>query len=238
MKVLVLGASGATGKLVVAQLLERNLMAKIVVRESAVLPDSFKDNPLLEIVTGNVDTFSSAAYQELIADCDAVVCCLGHNISFKGLFGKPRKLVTHAVQRVTAKMQTADTPKKFILMSTTAYTHKQSGEKNSFGEALIFGLLKLLLPPHRDNMLSGDLLAKRWSEGGNFTWVAVRPDSLFDAAAPTAYTVSAHKTRSPMFNPGKTSRATVALFMCELLVDADLWATWERAFPVLYNTEE
>ncbi len=38
MKVLVLGASGATGKLVVMQLIKRKITTRILIRKSAVLP--------------------------------------------------------------------------------------------------------------------------------------------------------------------------------------------------------
>jgi len=35
-----------------------------------------------------------------VAGCDAVASCLGHNLTFKRLFGKPRRLVTDAVRRL------------------------------------------------------------------------------------------------------------------------------------------
>jgi uncharacterized protein YbjT (DUF2867 family) len=93
MKTLVLGASGATGKLVVQQLVKRKIQARIVVRKSAILPSQILDDKNIEIIKGSIDDFDIAKIKELVKDCDSVICCLGHNISFKGIYGSPRKLV-------------------------------------------------------------------------------------------------------------------------------------------------
>ena len=47
MKVLVLGASGATGKLVVMQLIKRQINIRVVVREGAILSAEILDNLLV-----------------------------------------------------------------------------------------------------------------------------------------------------------------------------------------------
>jgi hypothetical protein len=65
-------------------------------------------------------------------------------------------------------------------MSTTAYTNKKDGKSNTFGEKLVFFLLKYFLPPHKDNMLAADRLVYHLGSQSNSDWVAVRPDSLFD----------------------------------------------------------
>ena len=44
MKVLILGASGATGKLVVQQLVKRKIQVRIVVRESAIIPSNISED--------------------------------------------------------------------------------------------------------------------------------------------------------------------------------------------------
>jgi len=235
MKAVVVGASGATGKLVVSQLLERTISTRIVVRTNAVLPQTLSNHPLVEIVTGDIDTFSQATIQELLKDCDAVICCLGHRTTLKGIFGKPHRLVIHAVQKITAAMEMTAKSQKFILMSTTAYTNTSQGEKNSFGESVVFSLLKVLLPPHRDNMLAVDDLVHRIGESKAFSWVAVRPDTLIDEEMPSAYEVVVHTKRSPVFDAGKTSRINVACFMAELLQDRALWEQWKYQTPVIYN---
>jgi len=57
MKVLVLGASGATGRLVVQQLLSRNTGVKIVVRDIKKVPGDYLNNEFLEYVVGNISEF-------------------------------------------------------------------------------------------------------------------------------------------------------------------------------------
>lgn len=237
MKTLVLGASGATGKLVVSQLLERNISTKIVVRESATISDKIAAAKNIEIVKGNIDSFSSGRIQELLRDCDSVVCCLGHNISFKGLFGHPRKLVANAVKKITAAIAADNTARKFILMSTTAYTNKDQGEKNTFGEKLIFLLLEILLPPHKDNMLAGDHLVYEVGASEKIEWVAVRPDTLIDEESTSDYEIHDKKAQGALFNAGKTSRINVGHFMAELLVNERLWAEWKYKTPVIHNKE-
>lgn len=236
MKVLVLGASGATGKLVVRQLAERNISVRAVVRSSAILPEDFSRGGTVEVLRGNIAEFEPGKIRELLRGCDAVVCCLGHNINFKGIFGQPRSLVYNAVTKITDAIPAGNKSIKFILMSTTAYTNASIGEANTSGEKIVFSSLKLLLPPHKDNMLAGDFLVYTLGTKGGIEWVAVRPDSLFDEEAVSAYEICPKKTRS-LFNAGKTSRINVSHFMAELLTNEELWKEWRYRTPVLYNKE-
>jgi putative NADH-flavin reductase len=235
MKTLVLGASGATGKLVVSQLLDKGISPKILVRDSAILPREILDRKDIEVIKGNINDYTIEQITEILNDCSAIVSCLGHNISFKGILGKPHKLVCNAVMKITDVLVASDTKKKFVLMSTTAYTDKVHGEKETFGESIVFGLLKVLLPPHTDNVKSGDYLLKKIKESEYFEWVAVRPDSLIDEANISQYQIMDKKMRSPIFNPGKTSRINVAHFIVDLLSEDKLWQVWKYKAPVIYN---
>ena len=237
MKALVLGASGATGKLVVQQLIKKNIQVRIVVRESAIIPVQISDDKSIEIIKGNINDFDIAKIKDLVKDCDSVICCLGHNISFKGILGPPHKLVYNAVVKIVEALQTPELNPKFILMSTTAYTNKKTGEVNTFGEKIIFSLLKVLLPPHKDNMLAADHLVYKLGSKTNVDWVAVRPDSLFDEENVSEYEMHNNKIRSPIFNPGKTSRINVSNFMAELVTNDKLWQEWKHKTPVIYNKE-
>lgn len=237
MKTLVLGASGATGKLVVAQLLDQNIPAKILIRESATIPDKFIKNENIEIIKGNVHGFSLEEIQELITDCDSIVCCLGHNISFKGLFGKPRRLVADTVEKITAAIQASNSPKKFILMSTTAYTNKYQGETNTLLEKLVFKLLEFILPPHKDNILATNHLIYKLGNSKMVEWVALRPDSLIDEDTKSEYKLFESKIRSPLHNAGKTSRINVAHFMVDLASNKGSWEKWKHKTPVIYNEQ-
>ncbi|HRW35693.1 MAG TPA: NAD(P)H-binding protein [Thermotogota bacterium] len=157
MRVLVLGASGATGSKVVRQLIKRNIETHILIRKTAILPEEITKNPLVEIMKGNITEFNSTEMKQLIKNCDVVISCLGHNITFKGLFGHPHYLVRDTVRSVCESAKKSSKGKvKLILMSTTAYTNKRYRERNKWGESIIFSLLMLLLPPHRDNVKAAD----------------------------------------------------------------------------------
>jgi len=235
MKTLVLGASGATGRLVVSQLLDKGISPKIVVRDGAILPREISERKEVEIIKGNINDYTIKQITEIMDDCNAVISCLGHNISLKGILGKPHRLVCNAVMKITDVLGASKLRKKFVLMSTTAYTDSVHGEKETLGERIVFGLLKLLLPPHTDNVKSGDYLLTRIKESEDFEWVAVRPDSLIDEENVGEYQVVDRKMRSPIFNPGQTSRINVAHFIVALLSEEELWHVWKYKAPVIYN---
>ncbi|NTV46783.1 MAG: SDR family oxidoreductase [Chlorobiales bacterium] len=237
MKVLLLGASGATGKLVGLQLLKKGIHLRLVVRENAVLPQELLNLSVVEIIRGNITDFSPSEFSGLIADCDAVVSCLGHNITLKGMFGQPHFLVSDTVRNVCkAITDRANKKIRIILMSTTAFTNRGIGEKNSLGERVIFSILYALLPPHTDNMKAADYLINEiGTRNDRIEWVAVRPDSLFDEEKESKYSVVGSPTRSPIFNAGRTSRINVSHFMSELLTTDALWQEWTFKTPVIYN---
>lgn len=237
MKALVLGASGATGKLVVRQLLKKNIQVRVVVRASAIIPNQISDDKSIEVIKGNINDFEIAKIKDIVKDCASVICCLGHNISFKGILGPPHKLVFNTVVKTIEALQSRELNPKFILMSTTAYTNRKIGEVNTFGEKIVFSLLKVLLPPHKDNMLAADHLVYKLGSKTRVDWVAVRPDSLFDEENVSEYETHNNKIRSPIFNPGKTSRINVCNFMAELITNDKLWQEWKHKTPVIYNKD-
>jgi nucleoside-diphosphate-sugar epimerase len=237
MKVLVLGASGATGKLVVMQLIKRQINIRVVVREGALLSAEILDNPLVEIERGNITEFNDSEMISLLQDCNAIVSCLGHNITIRGIFGKPRNLVFDTIRNISVIVkEKADKKVKLILMSTTACTNTIAGEKNSVGERIILSILKLLLPPHRDNVKTANYLHKEiGKDNEKIEWIAVRPDTLVNEDNNSAYEVYESPVRSPVFNAGTTSRINVSHFMADLLINERLWREWQYKMPVVYN---
>jgi len=240
MKVLILGASGATGKLVAIHLIKKQINIRVVVRENALLSQEILKNPLVEIVKGNITEFDNSKITNLIEDCEAVVSCLGHNITFKGMFGKPHNLVNNTLINICEKVkEKTDNNVKFILMSTTGYTNAEIGEKNSLSERVVLSLLKALLPPHRDNMKAANYLIEEIGKNtSNIEWIAVRPDTLTNEDTKSAYDVYESPIRSPIFNAGITSRINVSHFMTELLTIEELWQKWKFKMPVIYNKEQ
>ena len=100
MKALVLGASGATGKLVVQQLLEKNIQVRIVVRESAIVPIQISNNKSIEVIKGNINDFEIAKIKDLVNDCESVGSCLSQKIRVKGIVGPPHKLIYNKVNKI------------------------------------------------------------------------------------------------------------------------------------------
>jgi nucleoside-diphosphate-sugar epimerase len=237
MRVLVLGASGATGSLVVRQLIRRKITTRILIRKSAVLPKEIIESQLIETVKGNINELDYSEMNHLVQNCNVVISCLGHNLSFKGMFGHPRYLVRDAIRSVCETVKkTANEKVKLILMSTTAFTNILSGEKSSIGERLIFSLLMFLLPPHRDNVKVANLLIHEiGKQNEKIEWVAIRPDTLIDNDVESSYEICKSPKRSPIFNAGETSRINVSHFMAELVTDEGLWKKWLFKTPVIYN---
>ncbi|ASF39087.1 hypothetical protein CEH05_08150 [Halobacillus halophilus] len=239
MRVLVLGASGATGKEVVRQLIKRQINTRILIRKTAVLSEDIQNHPLVETVKGNINELTDSEMSVLLHDCTTIISCLGHNVTFRGMFGKPRYLVLDAIKRITETIKKDPSKNiKLILMSTTAYTNPVSGEKNSIAERMVFSLLMLILPPHRDNVKAANYLVMTTGhEDKNIDWIAVRPDSLINETDESSYEIYESKVRSPLFNPGKTSRINVSHFMAELAADNAIWDQWRFKTPVIYNKE-
>lgn len=239
MKVLVLGATGATGRLVVKQLLYRNVSVKAVARKKSNVLNELKNNDLLEIVIGNISEFDLNKNLELTSDCDAAVCCLGHNINFKGIFGKPKMLVSDSIKNICNAIERSKKDKvKLILMNTTANTNRKLKENYSFKDKIVLALLKLFLPPHKDNVEAAYYLSDAIGENNSkFEWISVRPDTLINEEKVSEYEIVESIKRSPVFEAGKTSRINVAHFMAELLLNDDLWNLWKFKMPVIYNKE-
>lgn len=237
MKVLVLGATGATGNLVVRQLITKDINVKVVVRSESNRLSDLSNSEFLEMIVGNISEFDLSKNIELINDCDAVVCCLGHNINFKGIFGKPRMLVSDSIKNICNAIERSKKEKvKLILMNTTANTNTKLNENYSSKDQIVLSLLKLLIPPHKDNVEAAAFLSKVIGKNNSkIEWIAVRPDTLVNEDNVSEYEIVDSPKRSPVFDAGKTSRINVANFMIELLLNNDLWNNWKFKMPVIYN---
>ena len=238
MIVLVVGASGATGRHLVEQLLIQGHTIKAVVRSPEKLPETWKRHERIKIIAASILDLNDKEMMELTLDCDAIASCLGHTINWKGIYGQPRKLVTDAARRLCTAIETnkPEKPIKYVLMNTTGNRNRDLNEPISFFEKCIIGLLRLLLPPHVDNEKAADYFRTQVGKNNRFIeWVAIRPDGLIDDDNITDYEIHPSPIRSAIFNAGKTSRINVGHFMASLISDEDVWNTWKGQMPVLYN---
>jgi nucleoside-diphosphate-sugar epimerase len=238
MTTLVVGASGATGRLLVEELCSRGQNVRVIVRSIDKLPETLRNHDNLSIIQASILDLSDTELAQQVNGCEAVASCLGHNISFKGIFGHPRRLVTEATRRLcqAIKANKPEKPTKFVLMNTAGNSNRDLNEPISFSQQCVMGLIRWLLPPHVDNEQAADYL--RTNIGQNdaaIEWAAVRPDNLIDESQVTKYEVYASPTRSAIFDAGVTSRINVAHFMADLITDDDTWNKWQGQMPVIYN---
>ncbi len=238
MTVLVVGASGATGRLLVRQLLDRGLNVKAIVRSPDGLPDDVRGHGGMSVIHASVLDLSDDEMARHVSGCDALASCLGHNLNLKGIFGRPRRLVTDATRRLCGAINANNPgrPVRFVLMNTAGNSNRDIPERVSFPQKCVLGLIRLLVPPHADNEKAADYLRTEVGQkNAAIEWAAVRPDTLIDESAVSGYEVYPSPTRSAVFNAGRTSRINVAHFMAELMTDDDTWDTWNGKMPVIYN---
>jgi uncharacterized protein YbjT (DUF2867 family) len=235
--VLLLGATGRTGGRVLTQLLERGVGVRVIVRSASSLPAGAAGNPNLEVVEASLLSLGDEELERHLRGCDAVISCLGHVLSFRGVFGPPRDLVTRAVARVCrgiAALRPA-APVRLILMSSVS-VHRPGGLDTIRGwfEQAFLWLLRAVLPPAMDNQRAADYLHAEVGPASPFVqWVAVRPDALLDGDV-TGYALH-EGLKNSLFAPDKTNMANVAHFMCELATNPGTFQAWAGKLPVITN---
>ncbi len=238
MTTLVVGATGATGQLLVEQLLCRGHKVKVIVRFPEKLPKFARNNDQLSVISASLLELSDSEMIKYTNKCDAVVSCLGHNLNLKGIYSQPHRLVRDATHRLCNAIKANDSgkPTKYILMNTTANSNRDLNEPSSFGEKCVIGLIRLLLPPHVDNEMAADYLRTNIGQKDPVVeWVAVRPDTLVNEEKVSKYQVYPSPIRSAIFNAGQSSRINVGHFMTDLITDENKWNKWKGQMPVIYN---
>jgi len=238
MTTLVAGATGATGRLLVKQLLDRGMNVKVIVRSPGKLSEEIRNHGNLSVIHASLLDLDDDELTQHVKGCDAIASCLGHNMSLRGIYGHPRRLVTDATRRLcnAIKANTPDQPVKFVLMNTAGNRNRDLSEQISFAQRCVIFLLRLLLPPHGDNEEAADYLRVEVGQNDRLIeWAVVRPDNLIDEDEVTEYEVHASPTRSAIFDPGTTSRINTGHFMADLIADHDTWNKWKGRMPVIYN---
>lgn len=236
-RVLLLGGTGRTGLRVLEQLLQRGVAVRAIVRARARLPEQLLAAPGLTIVEADLLTLGEEALRAQVRGCAAVISCLGHTISLKGIFGPPHDLVTAATGRLCAAIRSAqpDRPVRFILMSSVSVNHPGVPEPRRSGlDSLVLRLLRAMVPPARDNQRAADYLHRVvGTHDPHVEWVVVRPDTLL-TGEPSPYVL--HETiASSLFKPDSSNMANVAGLMCDLVSCDETWHAWAGKLPVIVN---
>ena len=205
MRILVLGATGATGQLIVRDAVASGHSVVALVRAKAR-----SDLPGAELIEGDVrdeETLSRA-----LDGCDAVVSSLGTGMGFRKV-----DLLTVAT-RVLVAVMTRTGVRRLICISALGV-----GDSRGHGGFIFDRLFQPLLlgPAYKDK--DGQEAAIRAS---SLDWVVVRPAMLTNDPPRGRVRTT---TDLAGVNGGKIARADVAQFVVEQLT-AD---TWLRRTPVI-----
>lgn len=252
-KVLVVGATGATGKNVVRMLLDRGDTSVVtVVRSEGKLKSLLniggeKEEPNLAIKEASISELTANDFEEIAKGCDVIISCLGHNLTYKGMY-KDGYFVKETVRKVTngmaaSKAVDSGPSPRFILMGSDGVAHPdgKTDPKRTFFERCVLKLLRWLVPPHVDN----EMAALYLYQNPSINWSVARPGDLLNIGEEGAsgreklgYDVYDHP-QGTLFGGRSTLRSDAAAFMVELAV-ADP-TTWEEKYnhkmPVVYTKE-
>lgn len=265
MVTLVLGATGGTGNQLVRQLICQGQSVRAIVRSTDKLLGSlhgvkYEDN--LVVFEGSVLGMTDEEMQKLVGGCDVIVSCLGHNMTFRGVYGKPRRLVRDSIKRVHETLQSLQspasssssqsslsssssssssasaplsTPTKMILMGTKGVANPDGSEDvRPLDERIALSMLRILLPPHKDNEETVHYVSNTIGQSSNVEWVVVRPDELIHGDDVSEFKIF-DKPYGPLFGGGQTSRSNVAAFMTDLILDETVWNKWKYQMPMPQN---
>jgi len=219
-------------------LLNDGHQVKAIVRSPEHFPVHLKDHQNLELVKASILDLDDHELSEHLKGCRAIASCLGHNLTFKGVFGQPRRLVRDAVKKLCNAVQRTDShqPIRMVLMNTSGNQNRDLDERISPAQKIVVSIIRVVIPPHADNEEAADFLRTEIGQSDRIIeWAAVRPDNLIDEDEISDYDVYASPVRSTIFNPGKTSRINVAHFMKVLMTDEATWQKWKGQMPVIYN---
>jgi hypothetical protein len=212
----------------------------MIVRSQDRLPAEVRDHTNAEIIEASLLDLTKDQMTNAANGCDSVISCLGHNLTFRGLYGQPRRLVRDAVRNLCFGIEAMSNEQKvrFVLMSSSGVRNRDLKEPLSMPHRIVVALLRLLLPPHVDNEQAAEYLRANIGQSHPLIeWVAVRPDGLIDEDEVTAYSDVQSPVRDAIFDAGKVSRINVAHFMATLATEDEEWKRWRGQMPVLYGDE-
>ncbi|QKC76337.1 NAD(P)-dependent oxidoreductase [Mesorhizobium erdmanii] len=208
MKILVLGATGATGRLIVAKAIAQGHHVVALVRSKA---KAAADLTGVELVEG--DARDAAALTRAIAGCDAVVSSLGTAMSpFREV-----TLLSTATRALVGVMERQDIRRLVCITGLGAGDSR--GHGGFFFDRLVLPLL--LRKVYEDKNRQEDAI-----RGSTLDWTIVRPTVLNDK--PARGSIEALTDLSGVHG-GTIARADVADFVVQQLT-AD---TWLRKTPLI-----
>lgn len=243
------GATGATGRHVVQQLLDQGRPVKAIVRSKermlalVKLPETTvaPAKQVLSLTEASLLDLSDDELFEHVKGAEAVVACLGH----EGVFSHPRTLVRDSVSRLSEAMIRAakdsgkaqeGKPMKLIVMGSVGVPNPDgTDDPRRWLDWVLLQIFLYALPPHIDNEESGQFVHSLGRDSG-IEWAYVRPPDLIDGDVSPFNLFD--KPQGPLFCDGVATRANVAKAMVNLIVDKQLWERHKFSMPTVYNKKE
>jgi putative NADH-flavin reductase len=202
MKIVIFGAAGATGRILVEQALAQGHDVTAFVRQTAALSIQ---HPKLTLIQG--DIFNPAQVEEAIAGQDVVIRVLGVRP------GVTTPVCSKGTEHIIAAMQKLGV-KRFICQSGFVVAALD-------GEWREVPYLPIILPffPKEKAMFADKVLQEQEIRQSELDWIIVRPARLTDGPRTGDYKVGAPLLMGPR---AKISRADVADFLLKQ-VSADTY---------------
>jgi len=197
-KLIVFGATGGTGKLVVEQALDAGNQVTVVARD----PDKFPlQHPQLKIIRG--DVLQPNTFEDAVAGQDVVVSYLG--IRKRG----PTTVYSEGVGNIIKVMQDKNVLRIICLSAGAVIVPPKSSFMMKFVTKNI--LQRLFKYGYADMLIMEEILS-----GSNLNWTVIRPPWLRDTGHTGKYRITIN---DHLQNPSKISRADLADYIVHHLSD-------------------
>jgi putative NADH-flavin reductase len=198
-KVLIVGATGGTGRALVAQALERQYTVTALVRNPARLDIA---DPRLKVIQG--DVLDIASVTSAVRGQDAVLCALGHKRFFY-----PTRILSEGTRNLLRAMEASGVRR--LVCQTSLGIGSSTGRMGVYYTLFV---IPVILPFYFwDKTRQERLIA-----ASSTSWVIVRPAALSNGAA-RGTCRHGHDVGSFVRTPG-VARADVARFMLDQLCDS------------------
>jgi putative NADH-flavin reductase len=195
-KLLILGATGKTGRQLVTQALEKGHTVTILARDRSKVG---LQHERLRIIEGDVT--NNAALGEAMGDQDAVISAIGRGMSFKS-----ENLIERSVPAILVTMQTHGIRR---LMFTSAM-----GVGASYGDAPV--MAKLFFRTLLRGIYADKAIGEQMIRNSTLEWTIVQPVQLNDGPLTKNYRAA---ERLPLSGKPQVSRADTAHFILDRLHD-------------------
>ena len=201
-KIIVFGATGGTGKLVVEQALLAGHEITVVVRNPAAFTLCDKN---LEIIKG--DVLQPGSFENEIKDKDAVISCLGIKQRI------PTTIYSEGITNIINAMQKQNVSRIICLSAAAVIIPPKSSLLMKFVTRNI--LQKIFKYSYADMLVMEKILA-----GSNLNYTIIRPPWLRDTKRTGKYRVTINEYLS---DPSKISRADLAEYIVNHLTDEKIF---------------